>query len=86
MELMSFNVSMKQVEPVIRSVLRNSTNLEIHELPKMSTLVSVLPEMKALAYKHLGEELMECSDATLHNHLVNIIKVFKNQLYQDLIL
>ena len=67
MELMSFNVSMKQVEPVIRSVLHNLTNLEIDELPKMSTLVSMLPEMKALAYKQLGEELTECSDATLHS-------------------
>ena len=35
MELMSFNVGMKQVEPVIKSVLHNLTNLEVAELPKL---------------------------------------------------
>jgi len=40
MELMSFNVDMKQVEPVIKSVLHNLANLEIVELPKLSTLVA----------------------------------------------
>jgi len=67
MELMSCNVSMKQVEPAVKSVLHNVTNLEINELPKMSTLVSMLPEMKALAYKQVGEELTKCNNLTLHS-------------------
>ena len=37
---MSFNVGMKQVEPVIKSVLHNLTNLEVAELPKLSTFIS----------------------------------------------
>ena len=64
MELMSFNVGMKQVEPVIKSVL---TNLEVAELPKLSTLASMLPEMKTLAYHQLGEELTKSSNLTLHS-------------------
>ena len=64
MELMSFNVGMKQVETVIKSVL---TNLEVAELPKLSTLASMLPEMKTLAYHQLGEELTKSSNLTLHS-------------------
>jgi len=67
MELMSFNVGIRQVEPVIKSVLHNLTSLEVNEIPKLSTLVSMLPEMKALIYKQLGEELTECSNLTLHS-------------------
>ena len=67
MELMSFNVGMKQVEPVIKSVLHNLTNLEVAKLPKLSTLVSMLPEMKTLAYQQLGEELTKNSNLTLHS-------------------
>ena len=67
MELMSFNVGMKQVEPVIKSVLHNLTNLEVAELPKLPTLVSMLPEMKTLAYQQLGEELTKSSNLTLHS-------------------
>ena len=40
----------KQVEPVIRSVLRNSASIEIGELPKPSTLCGMLAEMKCLTY------------------------------------
>ena len=60
-ELMSFNVGMKQVEPVIKSVLHNLTNLEVAKLPKLSTLVAMLPEMKTRAYQQLGEELTKNS-------------------------
>ena len=67
MELMSFNVGMKQVEPVIKSVLHNLTNLEVTELPKLSTLASMLPEMKTLVYHQLGEELTKSSNLTLHS-------------------
>ena len=67
MELMSFNVGMKQVEPVIKSVLHNLTNLEVAELPKLFTLASMLPEMKTLAYHQLGEELTKSSNLTLHS-------------------
>jgi len=58
---------MRQVEPVIKSVLHNLTNLEINELPKMSTLVSMLPEKKVLAYKQVGKEL------TKYNNLLYIV-------------
>ena len=54
------------VEPVIKSVLHNLTDLEVVELPKLPTLVSTLPEMKTLAYQQLGKELTESSNLTLH--------------------
>jgi len=67
MKLMSFNVGMKQVEPVIKSVLHNLTNLEVVELPKLSTFVSMLLEMKTLVYQQLGEELTKSRNLTLHS-------------------
>ena len=67
MELMTFNVGMKQVEPVIKSVLHNLTDLEVAELPKLPTSVSMLPEMKTPAYQQVGKELTESSNLTLHS-------------------
>jgi len=56
-----------QVELVIKSDLHNLTSFEINEIPKLSTVVFMLPEMKVLAYKQLGEELTQCSNLTLHS-------------------
>jgi len=42
-------------------------NLEINELPKISTLVYMLPEKAALAYKQVGEELTKCNNLSLHS-------------------
>jgi hypothetical protein len=51
------NVAIKQIEPVIRSVLRNIASLEIGALPKPSTLSGMLAEMKCIAYQQISDEL-----------------------------
>ena len=45
-ELLSLNVAVSQVEPVIRSVLRNIASIEVGDLPMASTLSGILAEMK----------------------------------------
>ena len=67
MELLSFNVGMRQVEPVIRSVLRNLTSLEVGDLPSVSTLGNMYAEMKAVACQQLAEVLPIDDGLTLHS-------------------
>ena len=56
-ELLSMNVATNQVEPVIRSVLRNIASVEVSALPKASTLSGMLAEMKCLAYQQISDEV-----------------------------
>ena len=71
MELLSRNVGIRQVEPVIRSVLKHIASMEVEDIPKASTLVKMLAEMKGLAYQQLAEEL--CEDGlTLHTDWFNV--------------
>ena len=56
MDLLSMNVGTCQVEPVIRSVLRNIASLESSALPKPSTLSGTLAEMKCSAYQQMSDE------------------------------
>ena len=67
MELMSFNVGMRQVEPVIRSVLKHLTTLDVDQLPKLTTLMRMVSEMKTLSYQQLTEELTSSTKLTLHS-------------------
>lgn len=53
-EVMSLNVGMKEIEPVIRSVLRHMVNMEVDTLPKPSSLVEMIPQMKGLAKNWLN--------------------------------
>ena len=48
-ELLSMNVGVKQVEPVIRSVLLNIAGMEAYDLPSTATLVRMLSEMKHIS-------------------------------------
>ena len=48
-ELLPVNVATKQIEPVIRSVLKNVASFEVDALPKPSTLSGMLAEMKCIA-------------------------------------
>ena len=66
-ELLSLNVGVRNVEPVIRSVLRNVAGVDVDRLPKYSTLVGMFSEMKVLAYQQLAEELTEYEHTTLHS-------------------
>ena len=47
MELLSRNVGIRQVEPVIRSVLKHIASMEVEDIPKASTLVKMLAEMNS---------------------------------------
>lgn len=67
MELLSMNVASSQVEPVIRSVLLNIASIEVGELPKASTLLGMLTQMKCLAYEQLSDELAGQENLTLHS-------------------
>ena len=66
-ELLSLNVGIKNVEPVIRSVLKHIVSFEIKELPHPTTLTRMYSEMKGLACQHLNEELQKGDNLTLHS-------------------
>ena len=67
MELMSLNVGAKNVDPIIRTVMSNIGGIEVERLPKYSTLVAMLSEMKVIACAQLSEELQDCHQTTLHS-------------------
>ena len=66
-ELLSLNDGIKNIEPVIRSVLRHLVNMEVEALPKPTTLVDMMAEMKGLACQHLAEQLTSTEKLTLHS-------------------
>ena len=49
MELMSFNVSIQNVEKVIRSVLQHIAGMNVENVAKPSTLMQMTSEMKGLS-------------------------------------
>ena len=67
LDLLSLNVGIRQVEPVIRSVLKNIAGFEVDRLPQPGTLVRMYAEMKGLAYQQVAEELSEQGNLTLHS-------------------
>ena len=67
MELLSHNVSLKNVDAVIESVLRNMVGMEAKELPHYTTLNRMLIEMKAVAHQQLAEVLTNDDNLTLHS-------------------
>ena len=66
LELLSMNVGILQVDPIIRSVLKNVAGMEIDKLLKPASLVRMLTELKCLAYQQIADELQECENTTLH--------------------
>ena len=60
------NVGIQQVEPVIRSVLKNIAGFEVDKLPQPGILVRMYAEMKGLACQQV-EELSEQDNLTLHS-------------------
>ena len=61
------NVGVKNVDPIIRTVLSNIAGMTVDRLPKYTTTVEMLPEMKALAYKQIAEKLQVSQQLTLHS-------------------
>ena len=61
------NVGVKNVDPIIRTVLSNIAGTTVDRLPKYTTIVEMLPEMKALAYKQIAEKLLVSQQLTLNS-------------------
>jgi len=66
-ELLSLNVGIKNVDPIIWCVLKHIASFEIKELPQTSTLTRMYTEMKGLACQQLSEELQKGENFTLHS-------------------
>ena len=49
LELLSLNVGVKNIEPVIRSVLHHIAQLETKRLPQPSTLTQMLTDLQTLS-------------------------------------
>ena len=56
-ELLSFNVGVKNIEKVIRSVLSNMTGKSISRLPSKTTLCDMMIESLTVAQAQLAEKL-----------------------------
>ena len=67
MELLSLNVGARNIEPIIRSVMRDIGGLSVERLPQYTTLINMLSEMKVLACAQLAEELSCSEQTTLHS-------------------
>jgi len=66
-ELLSLNVGVNNVEPIIRSVLKHIASFKIKELPQKSILIRMFAEMKGLSCQQLSEELQKEDKLTLHS-------------------
>ena len=67
MELLSLNVGVLNVEPIILSVLKHTAGFSVKELPQKSTLVRMLAEMKGIAYYQLADVFAKEENLTLHS-------------------
>ena len=67
LELLSLNVGIRQVEPIIRSALKNIAGFEVDKLPQPGTLVRMYGEMKGLVCQQVAEVLNEQDNLTLHS-------------------
>ena len=56
-ELLGMNVGVKDVEQVIRCVLKHVAGLVVDQLPQAPTLVRMLAEMNALSYQQIVEDV-----------------------------
>lgn len=63
MELLTFNVSILKIEPVLRSVF----NITCDKLPQRSTVNEILIESRSIAHTQLAEALTTSINTTLHS-------------------
>ncbi len=66
MELLSYNVSIPKIEPVLQSVLK-LLNIDYDKLPKRTTINEILIESRSLSHTQLVETLTTTSNNTLHS-------------------
>ena len=66
MELLSYNVGILNVAPIIHSVL-HLAGLEYDRLPKHTTINELIIESRSLAQAQVAETLLQAPNATLHS-------------------
>lgn len=66
MELLSYNVGILNVVPIIQSVL-HMAGLEYDRLPKHTTINEMIIESRSLAQMQVAEALLQAPNATLHS-------------------
>ena len=55
LEFLNLNVGVKNIEPVIRSVLHHVAQLETKCLPQPSTLTQMLTDLQMLSYEQIAD-------------------------------
>lgn len=66
MELLSYNIGILKIEPVLQSVFK-LLNIEYDRLPKRTTINEILIESRSLAHIQLAEALTTTTNNTLHS-------------------
>ena len=66
MELLSYNVGIRNIEAVLQSVFK-LLNINYDRLPKHTTINELLIESRSLSHAQLREILTNTSDNTLHS-------------------
>ena len=66
LELLSLNVGILNVRPVIESVLR-MVDMSATDLPSTGTLSTMLLELKRVSMLHIAEEVQKADNLTLHS-------------------
>ena len=58
-ELLSLNIGVNNIKPVITAVLNGIAHKEVDRLPRRSVLCNMMVECLTIAQAHLGEELSQ---------------------------
>ena len=66
MTLLSHNVGIEHVCPVIRTAVQALTGLVVGRLPSVGRLSQMQTDMKAVSLMHVAEEITQSDDSTLH--------------------
>ena len=66
MELLTYNVGVLKVEPILRSIFK-LINIECDLLPQHTTINEILIESRSLAHTQIAEVLTKTSENTLHS-------------------
>ena len=66
MELLTYNVSILKIEPVLRSVFK-LLNIECNKLPQRTAINEILIESRSIAHTQIAETLITSSNNTLHS-------------------
>ena len=66
MDLLSHNVGVQHVSPVIKSVVETLTDYKLDRLPSTAKMSDMLAESKQIALTQIGEQLLSEDNLTMH--------------------